>query len=214
MAVIPGKQVSMVGRMEDLQERLSEREIGICLDDPALYFKLRGRIYPAAVGGGGGETPLPSALVASALNEDIIEGDDLQNEFEFEVAPIYVTGSDIWVDTTSHRIQCNPGLYHVDASVMLRVTPLEPRIDSVSVGVYDGLDGATIDIDRSSVKNVYFAELRVSGEINVTSVNPAVDIGIESLGTGVSSWLYYIAVYKIGDAQPDDPEQPNNGEVL
>lgn len=211
MATIPGKQASMAGRMADLQERLSEREIGICLEEPALYFKLRGKVYPAAVGGGGGgETTLPQALVANALHAGTIDGDDLQDEFEFDVAPIYVTGSDIWVDTTSHRIQCNPGLYHVDASVRLRVTPLEPRIDSVSVGVYDWSEGAIIDIDRSSIEDSYFAELRVSGEINVTSVNPIVDIGIESLGTGVSSWLYYIAVYKIGDAQPDDPEQPNN----
>lgn len=52
MAVIPGKQVSMVGRMEDLQERLSDRELGFCLDDHALYIKLRGMLSPVLAGGG------------------------------------------------------------------------------------------------------------------------------------------------------------------
>lgn len=52
MATIPGKQVSMAGRMEDLQERLSDRELGFCLDDHALYIKLRGTLSPVLAGGG------------------------------------------------------------------------------------------------------------------------------------------------------------------
>lgn len=52
MAKIPGKQILAVGTMEQLLDRLSDNEPGICITDHGLYTKMRGKLVALLAGGG------------------------------------------------------------------------------------------------------------------------------------------------------------------
>lgn len=58
MARIPSKQLHRAGSLEELQAKLSEREVGINTTDKIAYFKLGGELYPV---GGKIDIPLPTA---------------------------------------------------------------------------------------------------------------------------------------------------------
>lgn len=212
MAKIPGKQQHTIGTLAQLEERLVDGEIGICITDRGLYTKLRGMRVPLASGGGGG-APDFSALIAYPLNDEFIEGDDdSEGDIYIPVVESYRVGSDIWVDE-DNQIRCNPGLYHVDAMVVVSVDPLEPRIDTVDFGVYDWSVDYLFEIDRSQVSS-YSRPLSISGDMYVDSSNDIVDIRLAGLGTDVAAGLDYLCIYKIGNAQEDEPDSSEDEPLI
>lgn len=203
MAKIPGKQQQTIGTLEQLEERLIDNELGICITDHGLYTKLRGMLVPLFTGGGGSSDS--SALIAYPLNDELIGGDDDSGEIAIPVTEWYRSGSDIWIDE-NNQIHCNPGAYHVDAHTYITSSPLAPRIDTLELAVYDWAVSGQVRIDRSMPSSFSFP-LSASGVIYVTSDEHVIDVTLDGLGTDVSAWLYYFAIYKIGGAKPGG----NNG---
>lgn len=210
MAKIPGKQILAVGTREQLLDRLSDNEPGICITDHGLYTKMRGKLVALLAGGGATDS---SVLVAYPLNDELIEGDDDSEEYIYiPVVETYRVGSDIWVDE-DNQIRCNPGLYHVDARVVLSVDPLEPRIDTVDFGVYDMSVGSLFEIDRSQVSS-YYRSLVISGDMSVFPDNDVADIRLSGLGTDVVAALDYLCISKIGDAPEDEPDSSEDEPLI
>ena len=208
MAEIPGKQKHTVGLLAQLAERLVDTELGICITDHGLYTKLHGMLVPLALGGGGGSFD-SSVLVAFPLNDELITGDDdFVEDIQIPVSESYRVGGDIWIDE-ENQIRCHPGMYHVDAVVVLDVDPLEPRIDTVNFSVYNSSVGSLFEIDRSQVES-YSRPLAISGDMSVYPSNDIVDIRLSGVGTDVAAWLYYLCIYKIGNAQEDETDSSDN----